>query len=126
MSEAQLQADVLRYLASRGLFVWRNNTGSVSGIVASIERALIKALPYCARVITLILAPFKRGIDFGLPGSADVLVILPPDGRFLAIECKSPSGVQSEKQRRYQAAVERSGGLYILARSVDDVRRRIE
>ena len=32
------------------------------------------------------------------------------------------SGVQTEAQRRFQARVEALGGLYILARSVADVR----
>lgn len=41
---------------------------------------------------------------------------------FVALEIKSASGVQTEAQRRFQARVEALGGLYILARSVADVR----
>jgi len=43
-------------------------------------------------------------------------------GVFVAIETKSAVGKQSEAQARYQARVERLGGLYVLARSAADVR----
>lgn len=43
-------------------------------------------------------------------------------GRFVAIECKSATGKQSEAQIKYQTRVEMLGGLYILARSAADVR----
>lgn len=56
-------------------------------------------------------------------GHADVLACV--GGRYVAIELKSPSGRQSEQQKNYQAAVERSGGIYILARSVQDVLDRL-
>lgn len=42
-------------------------------------------------------------------------------GVFVAIETKSDKGKQSEAQEKYQARVERLGGLYILARSAADV-----
>lgn len=45
-------------------------------------------------------------------------------GQFVAIEVKATTA-QSEAQQRYQARVEALGGLYILARSVDDVRRAL-
>lgn len=43
-------------------------------------------------------------------------------GAFVAIETKSATGTLSEPQQRYQARVERLGGLYIVARSAGDVR----
>lgn len=70
-----------------------------------------------------------RMVQFGTPGAADITGIL-PDGRRLEIEVKTPTGRQSEQQKRYQDMIERFGGVYILARSVDDavnaVRRLIE
>lgn len=63
-------------------------------------------------------------VTFGVPGQADLTGIL-PDGRRLEIEVKSPDGVQSEVQKNYQKMIEKFNGVYILARSVDDVWARI-
>lgn len=68
-----------------------------------------------------------RTVRFGLPGQADVTGILPCPcgcgrGVRLEIEVKREvGGVQSVEQKRYQQIVERFGGIYVLARSVDDV-----
>lgn len=42
-------------------------------------------------------------------------------GRFLAIEVKGPKGKQSDEQAEFQKAVEAAGGIYCLARSLQDV-----
>lgn len=60
-------------------------------------------------------------------GTADHTVCLPGSlsgGRacFAAVEDKSAKGVLSEAQKRYKARVESLGGIYIEARSVEDVR----
>lgn len=62
----------------------------------------------------------RGGVTYGFPGSADILGLL-PDGRFLAIECKTETGKQSDKQREFQLNIEANNGLYILAKSVNDV-----
>jgi hypothetical protein len=67
----------------------------------------------------------RQFVRFGVPGQADLSGIL-PGGRRLEIEVKSPTGVQSDEQRDFQALIERFGGVYILARSVEDVRRRLQ
>ena len=126
MTEAQVQADVLRYLAGRrDCLVWRNNTGSVAGIVSRIVKALIAiGMRQAADAVQRIANDLGLHMSFGLPGSADVNVVL--RGRFVAVECKSPTGTQSDLQRAYQSAVERHGGLYILARSAADVAAALE
>lgn len=71
---------------------------------------------------------------YGTPGAADIQGILRYDGlrfltgttpisigRFLAIECKRPGEKQDDDQVKWQAMVERHGGLFILAYSVEDV-----
>lgn len=95
------------YLTAIGAFVWRTNT----------------------RVVDM---PGKGGktfpMRFGYPGCADVIGVL-PGGRFIGVEVKRPLGPkgghggskQSDDQVKFQADVERCGGLYILARSIDDV-----
>lgn len=61
----------------------------------------------------------KRFMRFGRQGCADILACI--DGRFVAIECKTERGRQSEHQQRFQQEVEYCRGIYVLARSLDDV-----
>lgn len=61
-------------------------------------------------------------IRFGLKGSADILGIIGPSGRFLAIECKVGKDKQREEQKNFEAMITKLGGLYILARSAEDVK----
>lgn len=42
-------------------------------------------------------------------------------GQFIAIEAKADDGEQSPEQIAFQSAVESVAGIYILARSVEDV-----
>ena len=59
-----------------------------------------------------------RHIRFGQVGTADITGCV--RGRYVAIEVKRPGGRQSPAQRVWQAACERAGGLYVLARSADE------
>ena len=54
----------------------------------------------------------------GVPGQADIIGCY--HGRFVAIEVKTATGRQRPEQRDWQGAIEAAGGVYILARSVDD------
>ena len=97
MSESLLLAQVLLALGSRqDVTIWRNNTGRLPD-------------PRIG----------GRWISFGLKGSADVLGII-QGGRFLAIETKTPAGRLRPEQIAFRAMVERRGGLYVVARSVND------
>lgn len=99
LSEKQVQNAILRAFGTRpDMRLWRANAG-----VARIDR---------------------RTVRFGVPGQADLTGIL-PGGVRLEIEVKSAAGQQSEAQQNYQRMIERFGGLYVLARSVNDVRRAI-
>ena len=91
----------LDYLRLRGVVCWRQNAGAFA---------------------TLDGKRFMRTAD--ITGIADIIGLL-PDGRFLAVECKSGAGRQSQAQRDFQADVERNNGRYILARSVDDVMKAL-
>lgn len=64
-----------------------------------------------------------RFTRYGLPGQPDIFLIL--NGRFVGVEVKTKTGRQSEAQKNWQRNCERAGGIYILARSVDDVRDRL-
>lgn len=52
-------------------------------------------------------------------GACDVHVIYL--GKFIAIECKVGDNKPSKEQLKYAEAVERAGGIYCLAYSLDDV-----
>lgn len=98
MTETDLVNDILLEFGARpDLRIWRQNTGA-----ARTSRGAL--------------------VRFGIPGQADISGIL-SNGRRIEIECKSPHGRQTQEQRSWQAMIERFGGLYVLARSVDDVRR---
>lgn len=99
MREQLIQNEIIRTFGTiPGLRIWRANVGA-------------------ARL-------HGRRVTFGVPGQADLTGIL-PDGRRLEIEVKAPDGVQSQVQKNYQKMIERYNGVYILARSVDDVWARI-
>ena len=101
MNEHVIQSRILLEIGSiPWLRVWRNNTGA-------------------------LLDRNGKLVKFGLQGSADILGIMKPQGRFLAIEVKTEKGRQSESQKRFQQMVEDMGGLYILARSPEDVTKAL-
>lgn len=92
--EARLQNQILLALgALPGVAVWRNNVGQ------AIERG--------------------RRVRYGLAvGSADLIACV--DGRFCAIEVKTPTGRVRPEQKRWLEAVRKIGGVAVVARSVGD------
>ncbi len=58
-----------------------------------------------------------RMLRYGLPGSADILACV--DGRMIGIEAKVGRDAWRPKQRAFADALNRAGGVYILARSTD-------
>lgn len=96
MTEAQVQhAILLKYGAHPRIRIARINTGA----------ALVRG----------------RLVKFGVPGTADIVGLIAPSGRFLAIEVKSATGRQSYDQKRFERVITAMGGVYVLARSVADV-----
>lgn len=97
MPESDLIADILiAFGSSPRIRLWRQNTG----------------------VATSRTGAFVR---FGIPGQADISGI-GPGGRRIEIECKSLTGRQTDAQRKWGEMITRLGGIYVLARSVGDVR----
>lgn len=103
--EGELLAAVLGYLelleAQGRLMVWRNNTGAM------------KPRPGVT-------------VRFGTPGAADVLAVLGPHGRLLGVETKSVTGTQSIQQKRWAKRLTAVGGIYVLAKTLQDVKIVIE
>ncbi len=94
---AVVSACLVALSAQPGVRVFRNNTGAIK--------------------------MDHRMVRFGLAGSADILGIIAPHGRVLAVECKSATGRQSKQQSIFQRVIERHGGLYILCKSSDECLR---
>jgi hypothetical protein len=117
--EKKIQNKILREFATRSdMRLWRQNVGKAVPLsqIKAIQRAIWhgdiqKAIRLCED------APV---ISFGLKGQADLSGIL-SNGQRLEIEVKDPDGKQSKEQRIFQEVIERFGGKYILATSVNDV-----
>lgn len=99
-SEHQIQNEILAEFGARhDMKIWRQNTGAALG---------------------------KSGlIRFGVPGQADITGLLIPSGRRIEIEVKDAKGRQRQSQKKFQAMIENAGGIYILARSVEDVYKKL-
>lgn len=97
MSESDLvQAILLEFGARPGLRIWRHNVGAAKTRTGAV-------------------------VKFGTRGQPDIMGIMAPSGKMIAIECKAGRGVLSKEQRLWRAMFEAHGGLYIEARSVADV-----
>lgn len=109
MSEAAIQQDIRLALGQTpGLRVFRNNVGAIK------DRN-------------------NRLVRYGLvTGSADLIgwqsVVITEAmvgqrfARFLSVEVKTPTGRLSPEQETWQAAVQKAGGIAVVARSVDDIK----
>lgn len=65
-----------------------------------------------------------RPVRVGTKGVSDSLNCI--RGHFVAVEVKTGSGKLTLEQRNFGRAVERAGGVFIQARSVEDIERRLE
>ncbi len=104
--ETKIQNRIMIDMSKKGYLVWRNQVG------------LFKTMD-------------GRTVNIGVKGSADLMAVKPtvitPDmvgqtlAVFVAVEVKTATGRQSEPQKKWQAAVEKLGVEYILARSEQDI-----
>ena len=92
-----LTKTILQYLRFNGVCCWRQNNAAI----------------YDAAKQTF------RANSVGMKGVADVLGVM-KDGRFIAIEIKT-TDKQSEEQKEFEQEITKRGGVYVVARSVDDV-----
>lgn len=96
-------------------------------LLRSILVALCQRYPrglFVRRNVGLGVTATKQVVRFGLPGMADLEGCV--DGRHVEVEVKTAKGRQTEPQRRWQAAVERAGGVYVIARSPEHAIASIE
>ena len=84
------------------------------GARMSTPASLARRLSRTAAAFTVALA--KLGAAKGIPDRIAV-----KDGRFYGIEVKAPRGRMSEFQASFRDELVAAGGVYIEARSLDDV-----
>lgn len=93
--EGRILNSIMEYLAVRGIFAWRNNSGQ------------------------------RGGVKFGHTGSPDIIGTFPKwsrtPGRLLGIEVKAPEGRVSPAQEFFHKELRDSGAFVVVARSVADV-----
>jgi hypothetical protein len=71
--------------------------------------------------------PDGRMVRLGLvPGASDLIGIVAPRGRWIALEAKSPVGRLKQEQERFLALVARMGGVAEVVRSVEEARAALE
>lgn len=88
----------MRWLFLNGCYAWVNKTGGWKDSVTG------------------------RVIKYGLKGSSDIIAVR--NGKLICVECKSASGRMEPEQKLFRDRIQEKGGIYILARSVDDLEKR--
>lgn len=95
MTHGDLVNEVVLALSEAGALAYKNNTG-------------------------VLRDRDGRPVRYGCVGSPDVVACVA--GRFVGVECKVGRDRQRIEQRAFADATARAQGIYVLARSVDDVR----
>ena len=103
MSESEIQAAIRAALgALPDVCLWRNHVGQLRDESGRVHR-------------------------FGLSvGSADLVGVLAPSGRLIALECKSATGRLRPEQRAWLDVVRRFGGFACVVRSADEALAAVE
>jgi hypothetical protein len=94
--ESQILKSCLDYLRIKGHLAYRINSGAIK-----TERG--------------------RFVRFNDTAGIPDIIGLNTAGRFIGIECKSVTGKLSRAQEIQKAEIIERGGLYVLARSIDDL-----
>jgi hypothetical protein len=91
----------LTWLALHKVEAWKMNTGAmrVPG-TATAKQAFVR---------------------FAFRGCSDIIGLVPFSGQFLAVECKTGNGELSDDQAAFRGRVMANGGIFIEARSIDDL-----
>lgn len=105
--EGQIVKACIEWLYLHGYDVIRNNTGSFKATYTRKDGS--NATSY---------------IRTGKKGSGDILACS-PTGRWVEVECKTLEGILSPEQIARKNEIRRRQGIYIVARSIDDLEREL-
>jgi len=104
----QKEADILRvcltWLKLNRVFCWRQNQGAISGEHNGKRR-------------------FLRFTS--MAGVSDILGVLPPTGRVLAVECKRPGRKPTPEQEAFLDIVRQYGGVGVCVHSIDELEQAL-
>jgi len=119
-SESQIVSALMQYLLAKKLFAWRQNNG---GVFNQKRQAFMKN-PNTLKGIPDIFAMMSDGVVAKShynpkTGEGAMLTVRVP--KIYAIEAKTLTGKLSEDQKNFKRRWELEGGIYIVARSVDDL-----
>lgn len=103
--EKHIQTSILRWLKRTGLLYWRQSAGL--GFVGGRGRR--------ARV----------RISLGPKGIPDIVVVIPPAGRFIGLEVKSPTGRIRAAQKEFGMKLVSAGASYYIVRSIADAKAAV-
>lgn len=106
MSESAVVAACMQWLYLHGCMALRNNTGAFKSQYTRKDGSV-----------------GESWVRFGRKGWSDI-IFCSPTGRYGEVEAKAAGGKQSPEQGRHQLEVEDRGGIYIVARSTDDLDAR--
>ena len=98
--EAEVLKQCLQWLKLHGVLCWRQNQGAMQAEHKGKRRFLRFA---------------------GIDGISDIVGVLPPGGKLLAVECKRRGNKPTEAQRRFLDAVTAAGGIAICVTSVEEL-----
>lgn len=100
ISEKHIQKAILDYLSYKNIFHYRQNSGAFKTESGGYMRtASVSGLP-------------------------DIVAI--KDGIYIGLEVKTATGRQSKEQKDIESKITAAGGLYLVVRSLDDVRKIFE
>lgn len=102
--EADILRDCLTWLKLHGVFCWRQNQGAITGVHNGKKRFL----RFCS-----------------MSGVSDILGILPPSGRLLAVECKRPGRHATAEQDAFLDIVRQCGGVAVCVRGIDELEQAL-
>lgn len=101
--ESLLVKACIEYLMFKGYIAIRNNSG----------------------LIVLKDGNKSRAVKMGIAGASDIIACS-PEGKFIAIECKSSKGKLTEKQKNFLKEVSLKGGEALVVKSIDELIDYIE
>ncbi len=105
LKEKDLVQFVIQMLNANGIPAWRQN----AGLLLVDENGK------------------KRAVKLGSKGMSDIIGIIPPTGKFLAVEVKrSRKAKLTVHQEAFLEAVRRSGGVAAVIKDPEDVLKLLE
>jgi len=113
-------------LRSADVFAPRRHRGKPE---RAVQRAILLWLRANGHLVAVTDAgaAHKAGAYSGdtLPAGWPDITGLTPTGQFIGVECKSATGRQSPVQKQMEQSIRQRNGIYILARSIEDVQKEL-